>query len=316
LKARFTTVLLALALFAGTGCSTLRQTAVNQLSDALAKGGSGFANDDDPELVREAAPFSLKLIESLLAENPAHRGLRLAAASGFAQYAYGFLEQDADLMADQNYEGASQLRDRARRLYLRARDHGLQGLESAHAGFSRQLRADPAAAVQTAGPDDVPLLYWTAAAWGAAIVLSKDNADLIADRVLVEALIDRALALNEAFDAGAIHAFLITFEMARLGAAGDPAERARRHCERAMEQNGGGQAGPLVSLAEAVAVVKQDRKEFRALLERALAIDPGLHPEWRVANLLMQRRARWLLARTDELFLPEEASLPAANDPS
>jgi predicted anti-sigma-YlaC factor YlaD len=315
-KARLTITLFALALFAGPGCTTLRQTAVNQLSDALAKGGSGFANDDDPELVREAAPFSLKLIESLLAENPSHRGLRLAAASGFAQYAYGFLEQDADLMADQNYEGASRLRDRARGLYLRARDHGLQGLESAHAGFSRQLRADPATAVRTAVADDVPLLYWTAASWGAAIALSKDNAGLIADRVYVEALIDRALELNEGFDAGAIHAFLIPFEMARVGAPGDPAERARRHFERAMELNGGGQAGPLVSLAEAVAVMKQDRKEFRSLLERALAIDPGLHPEWRVANLLMQRRARWLLARTDDLFLPEEATPPAAKDPS
>ncbi len=316
MKARLTTAFLALTLLAGSGCTTLRQTAVNQLSDALAKGGTGFANDDDPELVREAAPFSLKLIENLLAENPTHRGLRLAAASGFAQYAYGFLEQDADQMADQDYEGASRLRDRARGLYLRARDHGLQGLESAHAGFSRQLRADPAVAVRTAGADDVPLLYWTAAAWGAAIALSKDNADLIADRVFVEALIDRALELNEAFDAGAIHAFLIPFEMARLGAPGDPAARARRHFERAMELNGGGQAGPLVSLAEAVAVVKQDRKDFRFLLERALAIDPGLHPEWRVANLLMQRRARWLLARTDELFLPEEENPPAANDPS
>ena len=316
MKARLTTAFLALTLLAGSGCTTLRQTAVNQLSDALAKGGTGFANDDDPELVREAAPFSLKLIESLLAENPTHRGLRLAAASGFAQYAYGFLEQDADQMADQDYEGASRLRDRARGLYLRARDHGLQGLESAHAGFSRRLRADPAAAVRAAGADDVPLLYWTAVSWGAAIALSKDNADLIADRVFVEALIDRALELDEAYDAGAIHAFLIPFEMARLGAPGDPAVRARRHCERAMVLNGGGQAGPLVSLAEAVAVVKQDRKEFRDLLEKALAIDPGLHPEWRVANLLMQRRARWLLARTDELFLPEEESFPAAKDPS
>lgn len=313
-NARLTTALIALALLAGTGCSTLRQTAVSQLSDALAKGGAGFATDDDPELVRGAAPFSLKLIESLLAETPTHRGLRLAAASGFAQYAYGFLEQEADMMADEDYASASRLRIRAKRLYLRARDHGLHGLESAHAGFSRQLRADPAAAVRVAKPDDVPLLYWTAASWGAAIALSKDNAELIADRVLVEALIDRALELNEGFEAGAIHAFLIPFEMARQGAAGDPADRARRHFERAMELNGGGQAGPLVSLAETVAVVKQDRKEFRTLLERALAVDPELHPEWRVANILMQRRARWLLSRTDELFLPEETSLPDSDE--
>ena len=33
----------------------------------IAQGGSAFSGDDDPELVRAAAPFSLKLIESLLA---------------------------------------------------------------------------------------------------------------------------------------------------------------------------------------------------------------------------------------------------------
>ena len=306
-KARLPVAVFALILLAGpgSGCATLRHTATNQLGDALADSRSVFATDDDPELVRSAAPFSLKLIESLLAETPAHRGLRLAAARGFTQYAFIFLEQDADLMADQDFAGASLLRTRARRLYLRARDHGLNGLDSAHEGFSGQLRSDPKAAVQTAVPDDVPLLFWTAAAWGAAITLSKDNADLIADQVRVEALIDRALELNERFEAGAIHVFLISYEMARQGGVGDPAARARRHFERAMELCAGGQAGPLVSLAEAVAVPRQNRSEFQALLKRALAIDPDAHPEWRLANLVMQRRARWLLSRTDELILPE-----------
>ncbi|MDO8539227.1 MAG: TRAP transporter TatT component family protein [Opitutaceae bacterium] len=304
-KAGYSIALLALTLLTGPGCATLRHTATNQLGDALASGGATFATDDDPELVRSAAPFSLKLMESLLAETPAHRGLRLAAARGFTQYAFAFLEQDADLMADQDFAGATQLRTRARRLYLRARDHGLRGLDSAHEGLSGRLRADPKMAMRAAVADDVPLLFWTAAAWGAAITLSKDNAELIADQVRVEALIDRALELNESFDAGAIHAFLIPYEMARRGAAGDPAARARQHFARAMELCAGGQAGPLVSLAEAVAVPKQDRTEFQALLKQALAIDPDAHPEWRLANLVMQRRARWLLSRTDELILPE-----------
>ncbi|MBI4623896.1 MAG: hypothetical protein HY736_11860, partial [Verrucomicrobia bacterium] len=99
----------------------------------------------------------------------------------------------------------------------------------------------------------------------------------------------------------------------RQGAAGEPAARARRHFERAMELNAGGQAGPLVNLAEAVAVAKQDRAEFQSLLKRALAIDPDARPEWRLANLVMQRRARWLLSRTDELILPD-ATLPVPKE--
>jgi predicted anti-sigma-YlaC factor YlaD len=306
-QVKYAIVLLTLGLLTGPGCATLKHTAVGQLGDALASDEAGFAADDDPELVRAAAPFSLKLVESLLAEDPTHRGLRLAAARGFAQYAFAFVQQDADFVADQDLAAATALRTRARRLYLRARDHGLRGLEAAHDGFARRLRTDPAAAVRGAVAGDVPLLYWTSAAWGAAIALAKDNAALLAEQGQVEAMIDRALELDEKFDAGAIHTFLVTFEMARPGAPGDPAARARRHFERAMELCGGAQAGPLVSLAEAVAVPKQDRKEFRALLQRALAIDPDAHPGWRLANLVMQRRARWLLARTDELFLPDAA---------
>ena len=150
---------------------------------------------------------------------------------------------------------------------------------------------------------DVPLLCWTAAAWGAAISLSEDNAGLIADQRIVEALIDRAAAPDPNFDSGSIHGFLITYEMARNGAAGDPAARARTHFDRYVALTKGQLASPFVSLAEAVSVRSQDREEFETLLKRALAIDPDARPEWRLQNLVVQRRARWLLATEDDLFL-------------
>jgi predicted anti-sigma-YlaC factor YlaD len=65
-------------------------------------------------------------------------------------------------------------------------------------------------------------------------------------------------------------------------------------------------AGPFVALAGSVAVQKQNVTEFKDLLHRALAIDPDARPEWRLVNLILQRRARWLLSRTDELFLVSE----------
>jgi hypothetical protein len=64
-------------------------------------------------------------------------------------------------------------------------------------------------------------------------------------------------------------------------------------------------ASPLVALAEAVTIQKQDVKEFESLLNRALAINPDANPETRLLNTVMQRRARWLLSRKSELFLVE-----------
>jgi len=284
------------------GCS-INHFAANKLGDALAASGTTFASDDDPELVAAAVPFSLKLMESLLAESPEHRGLLLAAASGFTQYAYAFVQQDAEELEDRDLARAGELRTRARKLYLRARDYGLRGLETTHPRFAQQLRADARAAARTATVADVPLLYWTAASWGAAIALSKDDPDVVADQGLVEALIDRALELDERFDDGAIHSFLISYELVRQGAHGDPNARARAHFDRAVSLTGGQLAGPYVALAEGVSVGRQDRGEFESLLHQALAIDPNARPEWRLANLVVQRRARWLLSRADQLFV-------------
>ena len=114
---------------------------------------------------------------------------------------------------------------------------------------------------------------------------------------------DRALQLDESYDHGAIHDFMITYEMSRHDRAGDPAVRARRHFERAMLLSGGTEAAPLVNMAESVDVQKQDVKEFDSLLQQALAINPDAHPETRLVNLVMQRRARWLLSRKSDLFL-------------
>lgn len=295
---------LLLGLVAGnTGCS-IKRLAINQLGDALSNGGGSFATDDDPDLIRAAAPFSLKLMESLLVESPQHRELLQALASGFTQYAYAFAALPADELEEKDLAAANAGHARAKRLYLRARNYGLRGLAVKHPDFEKLLRASPAAAVRVTTKADVHLLYWTAVSWAAGISLSKDNPDAIADLPLAAALMDRALALDSGFDHGAIHSFLITFELARPGAGPDAVAKARQHFARAVELSGGNQAGPYVSLAESVALQQQNAAEFKALLDQALAVKVDARPEWRLVNTLMQRRAAWLLGRIDDLILP------------
>ena len=303
-----TAALVALVLTC-TGCS-VKKFAISKLGDSLAsQSTSSFATDDDPELIGDALPFALKLMEGLLDQVPQQRGLLLATSSGFTQYSYVWLQQPADEMEQQDVERAKVMRLRARKLYLRARDYGIRGLAVRHPNFGANLRRDPKLTVLVAKKRDVPLLYWTAASWGAAISVSKDDPDLVADQPIVEALIDRCLKLDPDFDNGAIHGFLITYESARQGAKGDFAARSREHFNRQVELTGGLLGSPYISLAETVSVSKQDRSEFESLLKRTLAIDPDAKPQWRLTNIVMQRRARWLLSREDDLFLsdkPEE----------
>jgi len=283
------------------GCS-VKKLAVNSLGNALAQGSSSYAKDDDAELVGAAIPFGLKTIEALIEESPRHRGLLFAAASGFTQYAFAWVQQEADFIEAQDLARATAQRGRARRLYLRARDYGFRGLEVDLPGLRERLRAGPQAALAKAQRKHVPLLYWTGLSWFGAIALAKDDSELSADQHLAEALMKRALALDEGYEHGSVHDFFISWE-SRGPSVGGSYERAREHLERALALGGDGRAWPFVIYAESVCVARQDRQEFGSLLGRALEVKPDRVPDLRLTNIVAQRRARWLLGRADELFI-------------
>ena len=297
--ARALGLLLALSL---GGCSTLQHYAVNRAGDSLARSGSGFSGDDDPELIRAAAPFSLKLMESVLAESPRHTALLTATAAGFTQFAYAFVQADADEAEMHDLATAVELRSRARGLYARARDYGVRALETRHAHFRERLQQTPQLAAGELGRGDSTALYWTAAAWAAAISLDKDSPAALAELPQVDALLRRLERMDPDYDHGALDSLLMSYENGRPG-AGDPQTAIRRHFERAVHLSGGQKAAPYLAFAETACVRAQDRAKFITTLQQALAIDPAARPEWRLENRVMQRRARWLLTQSDQLFL-------------
>jgi predicted anti-sigma-YlaC factor YlaD len=308
LTGAFRLLLGAWLVVAGQGCA-LKKLALTSVANTLSASGDTFSSDDDPELVRDAVPFALKTYESLLVSLPRHRGLLLATCSGFTQYSYAFVQSEADRLEPTDYARSLVHRERALKLYLRGRDYCLRALEIARPGIVARLNRNPADALTTFRKGDVPLLYWTAASWGAAATLALDQPALVGDLPTVRSLVDRALALDEAFGAGAIHEVLISLEAVPEAMGGSEA-RAKAHFDRVMVLCKGRSAGAYVTLATSLAVAAQDRAEFIRLLGQALAVNPDDDKSRRLANLVAQRRARVLLARVDELFVPDHEVTP------
>lgn len=302
------TVCLLGLLAAGGGCS-LKTYAINMVGNALSSGDSVYESDGDVELVGAALPFGLKLTESLLAQSPRHPGLLLTACRGFTLYAYAYVAYEAEQAADTDLDRARRLRARARGLYERAFRFGIRGIELEYPGFGQALLKDArAAAARFKRQDkarDLPLIYWTAASLGLAVSVSTDDASMLARLPDVQALLDRALALDEAWDEGALHEFSVTLAGATPGAAPDVAA-IKKHYDRAVELSRGKSASVHLAYAEAVSVPQQNRAEFRDLITRALAVDPDSEPRNRLVNQLAHRRARWLDARADDLILDVE----------
>ena len=292
-----------LATFTLSGCGLFKSMAMNSVADSLSGSGDVFGSDEDPELVKDAIPFGLKTYESLLVELPEHRGLLLATASGFTKYAYAFVILEAERVEDTDLARARELRVRARKLFIRGRDYAIRGLEVAHPDFLRRLKDDPAQALSDTTPEDVPLLYWAGASWGAALMSGKDDLNLVAELPLAGALVGRVLQLDETYDGGAAHEFMISYEGGRSEAMGGSAKRAREHYRRALELSGGKRGSVPLALAETVSVQEQNVAEFRALCQAAKAVDPDAVPASRLVNILARRRAVLLESKIPDLFL-------------
>ena len=301
-------VLLAGCAAALSACS-VKTFAVNKLGDSLsAPGPSVYTTDDDPELIRAALPFSLKTLESLLQASPKHKGMLLTACSGFTSYANAFVQLDAEALESTNYEESERLKARARRLYLRGRDYCMRRVELKRPGLREALAADPATALGTV-KYDVEELYWLGASWGSAIAVGVDQPDLVADFPVVRTLMEKALAIDEDYADGAIHEVLITLDGMSPAMGGDARARAAlRSRRRALEGQVG--LGLCRRWRSAWPSRPDDKDDFQALLEQALAVNPDDVPANRLATLIAQKRARILQSRVDELFTGGAATPP------
>ena len=273
---------------------------LTRMADALSSTASAFTRDNDPEFVRQAAPSTLKMVEMLLEESPSHPGLLITACSGFTQYAYAFLQSDADV-ADPGSTTAKELKARGAAMYDRARGYCVRALETRHPGVGRSLQGAAKAALASTTTADVPALYWTAVAWGGALTLADNPLLRIAELSTVRALFARALQLDETWEAGAIHEAMIAVESLPVLLGGSPV-RAKEHFDRAVALSDGQSAFAYVTMATGVAQPAKDRREFERLLRAAIAIDASKRPSLRLANLIAQKRARFLLSQIGRFF--------------
>ena len=276
-----------------TACS-VRQLVVQGVANELA--GQANQTEDDLVLAREASAFYLKLSESVLKETPSNLKLAEAVSGGFTQYAFAFVAQDADRIESKDVKAAQKLRERAARLYLRAYRHGMAALEATTPGFAKSLADANPNNWPKLTPAQVGVAYWTAAAWGGHISLSKDSPDTVADLPQAIRLATLAYKLQPSHAQGALASLMGTFEAARPGGS---VRQAAAYFDEAIALGQEKSAGAFVAKAEGVALPANDRVAFEALLQQALKASDARRD---LSNEVMRERAQWLLDNADDLF--------------
>lgn len=290
-----------------SGCSTLIS---NSLANALSggeeeeEGMNPLLSDDDPDLIRDALPFTLKLLDILINADIDDPAIRLVAAQAYTAYAVLFLQQEANTVARDDFEHRTRLLERSKIHLLRAREYALSALDTLYPGFIDAINGDDyESALAEMTSQDVPYLYFAAAAWIGAATVDIFDLELSITIPRAAEMIHRAFALNPDYSGGALHEFYIIYFAALPEYLGGDKDRAEFHYQEALRVSNNLSASAHVSMALGISLPAQNAAQFRQFLEQALDIDVDQDVNRRLTNIIRQREAQWYLDNMELFFI-------------
>lgn len=244
---------------------------------------------DDLDLVIQAAPTYLLLLEGLRQSAPHNSRLLISLAQAYTSYAT-LVEIDDP--------------ERADCLYHRAKSYGLQALarEKRLAPFLGAPFAEFAHIRTALKPKDVAPVFWTALSWGAWISAHTDSMAALAQLPKVILLMEWVVEQDETLLHASPHVFLGVYHAAVPQALGGSPEQALFHFDRALALTQGQALMVQVQKARYYARQIFDRQLYVELLNQALTLPVDRDPELILPNMAARRLARKLLEQTDVFF--------------
>jgi hypothetical protein len=273
----------AVVLFANFlgGCGTI----VSSMSDGLS---GAILNQEDPELVREALPSYLLLLDSVAQANPDNVGALSAAAQLYTAYGAALIDDP----------------ERSAKLTAHAKDYGEQALCASNddACVLNGIDFDQyEAIIRSTDEDDIQALFSYSLSTLAWIRFNSGNFDALIDLPKMEVSLDHLYGLDPGEYAAATCMYLGILNTLRPPALGGKPELAREWFELGISLSEGKNLGIKVEYARGYARLLYDRELHDRLLNEVMQADVK-QPNLTLFNVLAQEQAAALLASADDYF--------------
>ncbi|MFW2405503.1 MAG: TRAP transporter TatT component family protein [Gammaproteobacteria bacterium] len=277
--------LLASAALLLNGCSSIVSSATAGMAEDLS---ASILDQEDPELVREAVPAFLLLLDSMVRSSPDNPATLGAAGELYAAYGIAFNDDP---------ERAKVLTRQARaygRRSLCAADKGACGLEDLPFDeYEAAIRAVDAKAAEA--------LYSYSV--GSLAYIRAHSADFVAlaDLPKIETALAHLLALGVDTDRASVLMYLGILNTLRPPALGGQPEKGRGYFEEALALAGDRDLSIKVEYARGYARLLYERELHDQLLNEVLTGEVR-QPGYTLMNSLAHQQARELLDSADEYF--------------
>ena len=268
---------------------TIQTFALRSLDNLFDNTLASFMEEGDVQLAEQGIAGNLKLLDGVVKSDPQNDKFLLMACQGYASYALAF---------------AADTPERALDFYTRAWGYGARGLEVR--GVPRKVFTSDAAAMRQAlaklEKDDVPLVFWTASAWGSAVILQLADPDAIACLPSINAMMEWVKKKDSTYYYGGPYLYFGMYYGSFPPLLGGRPDLAKENFDRAVEASGGRFLMTYVFYAKTYAVETQDERLFESLLDHVVTASPDVLPEQRLANAVAKKQAREALARKGDFF--------------
>jgi len=305
-------VLVVLALAFSLASCSIRQAAMNSVSSMLApppsekppkpaKGANpmiALTGENDPELVRDFFPTALKLYEIMHLQNPEHEGLAIMTGQLYVMYANAFVQGPAERLPIEQFDEQDAAYRRAQNFYVRGKNYVLKALDHRYQSFSVAVFGTDEEAMKAmlskCRKSDAAALYWAGSGTLGAFSLSPLDSAYVPILPGSVAMLERAAALDPAFNNGALWEVLMAFYAAAPESLGGGRDKALEAYAKAVEYSGGKSPGAYIAYVRSFCIPLQDGAGFDEYIDKALAIDPESQSENRLALTIAHRQAVWL----------------------
>jgi hypothetical protein len=264
-------------------CSSLISSAGSKIADNLSY---AILNHNDSEIVKDASPSYLLMIDGFLRDDPDNASLLRAGASLYSAYSEIYVKDNA----------------RAKKLTEKGLEYALRAMcIQQHSACSlKDKKFDEFEKIITAAKD-VPTLYILGASWAGWIQARKEDWNAVADIARVESVMLQIVKLNERYQDGAAHLYLGVLATLLPPALGGKPENGKTHFEKAIELSHGKNLMAKVIYARQYARLMFDRELHDRLLKEVTAAAPNA-PGYTLMNTLAQKEATELLESADGYF--------------
>jgi hypothetical protein len=244
---------------------------------------------DDLVLLQRTLEADLLLVDTLVANNPENRDLRVLASTLYAYYGFGFVVHE-DL-------------NRGRNLYWKGIDHGMQAL-GMNKNFKKAMdqKMPPEEAVKHLRPGkDVPAAFFTAMNIGLLMICSVDVPAALILGDTLKALVLWVIEVEEGYLHGASHTLIGAYYAIMPGMLGGGPEKASREFERAIALNRDFLLHHYF-YARYVPTLVIDEEHFNQLLEHIRASASNADPSCTALNEMAKFKAELLDENRDLYF--------------